>query len=196
RPFQPQKEVDNDGIDMDTVGNYVGSNAVVAKDDAENPRVAMIKRPRGVECVRRVPRAGLNGSSGLFNVCIGVSQAHGHSPFGSLPDNLQSAVQLGRDCHQQNMSSGRLPHALEDSRGRTQKVFRRMHTSARVAEERAFQMDPDWSRPRSILSPLLGRLNGVGQPLKGGKGQVQRRRDSGWAITAYPVTSQQSFDRG
>jgi hypothetical protein len=82
-----------------------------------------------------------------------MSHADAHAARGGLSDQFLRAGQLWRHRHNAYVSPRSLPQFLESADAWSEQVLRRVYSSSRVAQERAFQVNSKWlSASNSIVS--------------------------------------------
>src|SRR3984893_6961211 len=102
------------GRDMNSVGYDVGAELVISQYLADNPRIAMVKRPHGVE-----------GMSGMMGACLhaslragplGVRMADADTDISSrrFGDHFQRAGKVRGDRHHANVSARRFPETVKN----------------------------------------------------------------------------------
>src|SRR5689334_19415983 len=126
---------------MDSIGNQVGTQAVVAEHFAENSRITMIQWTHGIKGVRGMASASLYGGLRGGQLGVGVTNADTHLAPGRFGDHFDGSRNFGRDGHHPYMAASRLPETLEDFNCGIDQIFRRMDTSPLVAEEGALEMN-------------------------------------------------------
>src|SRR5205085_12695126 len=90
---------------------------------------------RGMASTRRNSRARGLGTG------IGVANRACHATLGGRRNKLDCAWQLRRNCHQPNVAARCLPQPLDDFERAWNQVLRSIHSTLRVAEKRAFEMN-------------------------------------------------------
>src|ERR1700731_4491699 len=128
---------------MNSVDYDIGAKSVISQHFADNPRIAMIKRPHGVEGVSGMMGACLHPS--LRAGQIGVRMSHAHADISSrrFGDHFQRAGKFRGDRHHANVSARSLPETLKNLQCGLRKILWRMHAAALMAEKRSFQMDAE-----------------------------------------------------
>src|SRR5580658_1143171 len=95
----------------------------------------MIQRTHGIEGVCRVPRSHRDSAFGRCEIGVGMSEADANAAPRGFGNDLGRALQLGGDGHHTNSAAGCLPEPFEQGQRRSQQIFRRMYSSARVTDE-------------------------------------------------------------
>src|SRR5271169_186256 len=130
-----------------------------------------------------------------------MSQAHANAAARGFGNDFGRALQFGSDGHHANAAAGGLPESLEQGEGRSQQVFWRMYSSARMADEWSLQMDSERESPMLavltiiILLLALTLFDRIRQPFEGTQSIIHRSGDGGWEVTRDPVSSEQFFNR-
>ena len=112
-PLALRNSSNDRGIEMDSIGNDVCGKPRVGEHFANDSRLAMIKRPHRIKRVRRVPCSGRDTSRAEFQIGIRMSQADADSPSRGLGNHFQRTIQFGSNRHHANVSTRRLPEAVE-----------------------------------------------------------------------------------
>src|ERR1700693_698070 len=126
---------------MNSIGDDIGREPRVSEYFANNSRIAVVKRPHSIECVCGMSRPGGHSGTGGIQIGVGMSQADADSPARRLRDHFLRTFQLGGNGHHANVTTRRLPEAVERRQGRQQKVLRWMYTAPDVTEKRTLQMN-------------------------------------------------------
>src|SRR5580704_16461130 len=126
---------------MNSVGDDIGGKPRVREYFADNSRFTVVQWPHRIKRMGGMPRAGSHGGARRIHITIGMSQADADPPSRGLRDHLPCAFQFGRNGHDANVPTSRLPEAVEGWQGRRQQVRGRMRAAANVTEERALKMD-------------------------------------------------------
>src|SRR5580704_18715843 len=181
---------------MDAIGNDGRRKPRVGEHFADNPWSAMIKRPHRVKRVGGVSRArSYTGARGI-QIGIGMSQADAHASSRRLRNHFLGAFQFRRNRHYANVTTRRLPEAVERRQGRQLKISRRMRTAPDMTEKGTLQMDAQrpGSLPARIVVPRRA-FNRIRQSVEGRPGLLRRGRHRGWKKTGYAMFEKQLLDR-
>src|ERR1039458_9550039 len=117
----------------------------------------MIEPAHGIEGVRSVPNSGLDASGPLLQSGIGVPNADTDSAARGIDNESKRTLQLRRKGEHRDATSGCIPHLVESfTRDRLQ-VDTRMEPTPGMAEEGAFQMNPQRLRANGICADFTVR---------------------------------------
>ncbi len=149
--FRLQKDFHDFRRDVNSIGDEVGCNVVVAEHFSDDSGIAMIQGPHSVESVSRVTRSGGDRALRDRKFGIRVTDAHADATPSGFGDNLHCSGNFGCDGEHLYMTARRLPEAIEDFERGVEQIFGRMDAASLVAEKRSFKMDAERACVRVVL---------------------------------------------
>src|ERR1700730_2425817 len=102
------------GRDMNSVGYDVGAELVISQYLADNPRIAMVKRPHGVEGMSGMMGACLHASLRAGQIGVRMSDAHADISSRRFGDPFQVSGKFRGDRHHANVPARSLPETLKN----------------------------------------------------------------------------------
>ncbi|UJP08797.1 hypothetical protein L2X99_09755 [Microbacterium sp. KUDC0406] len=111
-----------------------------AADGEHRPRVAMVDRPHGVECVREDRCAGIERRAHGVVVGVRVSDRGGRAARDHDAHRLETAGDLRRDRHLPHGAAAGLEQSLDVAAGRLAEQLRIVCALVSGIEERALQV--------------------------------------------------------
>ena len=177
-----EKELDHFRVDVDAVGNNIGSEAVVGENCAQDAGLAMIERAHGIESVGGVACSGLECAIRLLKSGVGVADACADPTsggFGYYFDGVRDFRGNGEDG---DLASRRVPKLLKKLKRAILYICGWMDTALGVADEGPFQVYADGSGV-----PVRRLFNGGCEPFKRAQRLVDGRGDGGGAVAGDTV---------
>ena len=173
---------------MDAVADHLRIKLILGKNCPQNPRLAMIQRPHGVEGMRRADGSGSDNRAGLGGGSVRVAHGDANAAADGVRSQFRCAGQLGRKRHQPDATLGSVKEPVKGGYVGRQQVLGRLHAALGVRKKRPFQMNTD-----GTSLPCNRRLRQqLCQPGERPQRCIQRRGDGSSQKAARAMLGQKS----
>src|SRR6266853_5787141 len=101
-------------MDMNPVSNYICGQTRIGQYFTENSRLPVVNRTHCDERVSGMASSRSHAFARRLEISIGMPHADADSALVGFGDDFHRRLQLGRNRHEADMSSGGLPEVVEN----------------------------------------------------------------------------------
>lgn len=187
-------------IHMNAIGDQFGCDARIGENGAEHAGIAVRERTHGVEDVRDVAGAAIDGGAGLFVGGVGVAHGDENAALARRIDQFGRAGKLRSQREETELALGGFVETFEQADRGGGDVSGGMNATARMTDERTFEMNAQ--NPRATGGAIGGTANVFGNACEtaasvvGGSGDSSGENRGGAAARNRMSDGSECFRRG